>query len=98
MWDKLKDNKMKIKITKCEAFGKHFDNLTPGSIHEVIDCPFLDEGEIEGVWVMGVGEPVKVLTNEYETVQWQELRRTTSQKQKRKFSLNSYKRDTRNWK
>lgn len=54
----------RIKITNCRAVGKAFANLTPGSVHSVIDPP---EGynNSRGVWVMGVGEPVKVLFEEF---------------------------------
>lgn len=59
----------KIKITNCKAFGEMFKNLTPGSIHEVIEAPKeYKNSKIKGVWVMGVGEPVKVLDNEFEYV------------------------------
>lgn len=56
-----------IRITACDAVGSQFENLTPGSVHNIIDAPegFSDKG---GVWVMGVGEPVKVLFREFEYV------------------------------
>jgi hypothetical protein len=58
----------KIRITKCNAVGRVFGNLQPKSIHDVIDPP---EGKNNsgGVWVMGVGEPVKVLFEEFEIVE-----------------------------
>ena len=63
-----KTNK-KIMITYCNAFGKQFENLTPNSVHEVIEAPErYKKSKVEGVWVMGVGEPVKVLEEEYITV------------------------------
>lgn len=54
-----------IKITYCPAHGKVFENLIPESIHEVVSPP---EGQNNknGVWVMGVGEPVKVLFGEFD--------------------------------
>lgn len=55
----------KIKITNCRAVGRQFENLTPGSIHEVIEPPAGYDNS-RGVWVMGVGEPVKVLFGEFE--------------------------------
>jgi len=60
---------MKIKINHCGACGPQFENLTDGSIHEVIPTP---EGESDrrGWWVMGVGEPVLVLTREATVVEW----------------------------
>lgn len=58
----------KIRIINCIAVGSQFSNLIPGSIHNIIDTP---EGEDNngGVWVMGVGEPVKVLYQEFEFIQ-----------------------------
>ena len=55
----------KIKITHCEAFGIQFENLVDGSIHEVIKTPSGYKNDSKGVWVMGVGEPVKVLNREF---------------------------------
>ena len=54
---------MKIKIKHCTAFGRQFENLTDGSIHEIIEPP-AGENSNRGWWVMGVGEPVLVLTYE----------------------------------
>jgi hypothetical protein len=54
----------KIEITNCRAVGKAFANLTPGSSHDVIDPP-QGQNNDRGVWVMGVGEPVKVLFGEF---------------------------------
>ena len=71
------EKKEKIQITECKAFGKFFENLTPGSIHEVLTAPegkLTPESSAEGkrteggVWVMGVGEPVFVLDGEYKRV------------------------------
>lgn len=58
-------SKKKIKITKCHAFGSEFLNLTPGSVHDIIEPP-LGENEARGVWVQGVGRPVLVLFSEFE--------------------------------
>jgi len=44
----------KIKITLCTADSEMFKNMT--------------ETNARGLWVMGVGEPVKILHSEYETV------------------------------
>lgn len=59
----------KIIITNCYATGKMFANLKPGSVHVVVNPP---EGQdnSRGVWVMGVGEPVKVLFSEYEVLNY----------------------------
>lgn len=49
----------KIKITECRATGAQFENLTPGSIHDVVEPPEGHQNDFKGVWVQGVGEPVK---------------------------------------
>lgn len=53
-----------IKIIHTNAFGKQFENLTDGSIHDIIDPP---EGYTRerGEWVMGVSEPVLVFYSEF---------------------------------
>lgn len=55
----------RIKITKCTAQGKQFKNLLPNSIHYIIEPPKEYINDSKGIWVMGVGEPVKVLINEF---------------------------------
>ena len=55
----------KIKIIIVRASGEQFDNLTPDSVHEVVTPPKGYKNDASGVWVMGVKEPVKVLTNEF---------------------------------
>lgn len=57
----------RIEIIDCKAFGSQFRNLTPGSIHDIIDPPegYDNKG---GVWVMGVSEPVKVLFREFKYI------------------------------
>lgn len=55
----------RIKVTKCAAHGKLFGNLTDDSEHDVIEPPAGYKNDFTGVWVMGVGEPVKVLANEF---------------------------------
>jgi transcription elongation factor Elf1 len=54
-----------IKIIDCYACGKQFANLIPDSIHTIIDPPSGYVNNDKGVWVMGVGEPVKVLNDEF---------------------------------
>ena len=56
-----------IKITICRAVGRCFENLTPNSVHDVVPTPKGEKEDNAGVWVMGVGEPVKVLNNEFTT-------------------------------
>lgn len=57
---------IKIQITICRAVGDRFSNLTPGSEHAIIEPPHGYRNDGTGVWVQGVGEPVKVLPEEYE--------------------------------
>lgn len=53
-----------IKVTHCKAVGAQFANLKDGSIHTIINPPYEYDNK-RGEWVMGVGEPVLVLTNEF---------------------------------
>lgn len=59
----------KIKVIHCGAAGEVFSNLKPNSIHEVIPTPkeYLNS-KLHDVWVMGVGYPVKLLSDEYEII------------------------------
>lgn len=57
-----------IKITNCSAYGDQFLNLIPNSEHNVINPPLGYKNSINGVWVMGVCEPVMVLPEEYEVI------------------------------
>lgn len=57
-----------IKIKHCSAGGKMFANITDGSIHTVIEPPNQNKDSYDGVWVMGVTEPVKVLYHEFEFI------------------------------
>lgn len=56
---------IKVKVTRCNAYGKVFSNLLPGSEHDVLTPPTGYKNDHEGVWVMGVGEPVKLLPGEF---------------------------------
>lgn len=58
-------NAQYMKILHCRAFGHQFENLTDGSIHEIIAPPDGQNND-RGVWVMGVGEPVLVLFGEFD--------------------------------
>jgi hypothetical protein len=57
-----------IKITTCTAVGRIFENLITNSVHDVIPAPLGEKEDSKGVWVMGIGEPVKVLNNEFTVV------------------------------
>lgn len=54
-----------VKVIHCTASGKVFSNLIPDSIHSVVTPPSPYKNDHTGVWVMGVGEPVKLLSNEF---------------------------------
>lgn len=58
-----------IKIRYCNANGNQFKNLLPESIHNVVEPPQGYKNDHTGVWVMGVGEPVKVLSSEFSEVE-----------------------------
>ena len=58
----------RVRITKCHAVGKLFENLHPGTLHDVV-APPAGYDNSRGVWVMGVGEPVKVFFEEFELVE-----------------------------
>jgi hypothetical protein len=58
----------KIKITYCNAMGRQFGNLEPGTVHDVVPAPKNEVEDTAGVWVMGIGEPVKVLNREFTVV------------------------------
>lgn len=60
-----KEIPQKIKVIRCVAYGKVFSNLLPNSEHEVINPPKPYKNDHSGVWVMGFGEPVKLLTGEF---------------------------------
>lgn len=57
-----------VKVTCCQAQGPQFRNLTPGSVHDVVEPP-QGESNKGGVWVMGVGEPVKLLYGEFNYIE-----------------------------
>ena len=57
-----------LRVIHCNAFGNQFGNLTDGSVHSIIDPPEGQDNQ-RGEWVMGVGEPVLLLYNEFEYVE-----------------------------
>lgn len=59
-----------IKITNCIATGNQFQNLKPSSIHKIVIPPEDHMNGDRGVWVQGIGEPVKILFNEYNDFSW----------------------------
>ena len=59
--------KGRVRITVCTAVGPAFSNLTPGSVHELIEPPN-DRSDRSEYWVMGIGEPVRILPGEFEAI------------------------------
>lgn len=55
----------RIKVTICTANGKAFGNILPNTEHEVVTPPQGYKNDHTGVWVMGVGEPVRLLAGEF---------------------------------
>lgn len=55
----------RVRVTHCNAFGEKFKNLTSDSEHDVVTPPSGYNNDHTGVWVMGIGEPVKMLAGEY---------------------------------
>jgi len=54
----------KIMVISCTAIGKIFANATPGSIHETVEPP-AERKDRDEIWIMGVGEPIRLLGGEY---------------------------------
>lgn len=56
-----------IEITNkgVQNAGSQFKNLKPGTKHNVVTPPEGYTNSPSGVWVQGVGEPVKVLAHEF---------------------------------
>jgi hypothetical protein len=59
----------RVRIKKVNGGPGLFDNLTPGSEHDTVPVPEHQKHKnLSGVWVMGVGEPVRILPTEYEII------------------------------
>lgn len=54
----------KIKIISTNAFGPEFENITSGSVHEIVPPPEGYDNK-NGEWVMGKTEPVLILFREF---------------------------------
>ncbi len=54
-----------ITVTHCTAQGEAFSNIETGTSHKIITPPEPYKNDVRGVWIMGVGEPVKILNNEF---------------------------------
>lgn len=71
MTKKSRTTAKQIKVVYCRAFGINFQNITPGSIHNIVPPPPGETSE-RGEWVMGVGEPVLLLAGEYTYIDTEE--------------------------
>ena len=62
----------KVKILECNGFGPQFENLPIGEVVDILDMSDIDPSPNKGVWVMGNGEPVKLINDyrfrEYELI------------------------------
>lgn len=56
---------IRIQVRECSAKGPAFKNITPKSIHRIVPAPknYVNGGT--GCWVMGTGEPVMLLWDEF---------------------------------
>ena len=62
-----KQNSKTIKIIqKPTIFNLAFNDCTVGSIHEIIETPKGEKEDWRGVWIQGIGEPIKILNYEFE--------------------------------
>ena len=57
----------RVKVIRCNAVGEAFANMTPGSVHDIIDVP-AEENSSRGEWVMGNGEPILLLYGEFDYI------------------------------
>ncbi len=55
-----------IEIIECKAIGRQFSNLKPGTKHILIPPP--KGRKRKELWVMGDGEPVRLLFGEFKIV------------------------------
>ena len=55
----------RIKVIQCTAGSGSFANMIPKSIHKIVAPPEGYNNGDRGVWVQGIGEPVKLLSNEF---------------------------------
>jgi len=53
----------KIKVLGCIAYGEAFKNLPIGEIVDELDMSMTDPNTSRGVWIMGNGEPIKLINS-----------------------------------
>ncbi len=59
----------RVRVINCTAVGYIFSNLTPKSEHDIIPVPKGESDNLPGIWVQGVGHPIKLLKGEYEVIE-----------------------------
>lgn len=59
----------KIKVLACTAFGKAFENLPIGQVVDELNMSKVDAQKGRGVWIMGNGEPIKLVNDNGNPVQ-----------------------------
>ena len=63
---KYRQHETQLRIFHCaKADQPAYANITPQSVHHIIDPPEGERNWDNGVWVMGVGKPVKLLYREF---------------------------------
>lgn len=64
-----KEKPRMVRITNFTGVSSEFANLTKGTEHAVVPCPKEQEHKFKNdIWVMGVSEPVRLLSGEYENI------------------------------
>jgi len=62
----VKEKAKMVRITNFTGQSPEFKNLTNGTEHAVVSCPKEYEKKYKNdVWVMGMTEPVRLLSSEY---------------------------------
>lgn len=58
-----------VRITNFKGQSNEFKNLVEGTEHAVVPCPKEYEKKYKNdIWVMGMTEPVRLLSGEYENI------------------------------
>jgi len=75
----FKKTGFRVKILDLQAHGKAFSNLKKDEVVDELDCSSIETNPGRGIWVMGEGEPVKLLNSDgynewtYETLKAESL-------------------------
>lgn len=60
--EQIKPTGRKVIIKNIKACGNEWSNLKEGSVVDELNCIHFDDNPNRGVWVMGLSEPVKLIT------------------------------------